>query len=155
MQYQTHLQDVACIPHQTAADGILERLYAEQRLARLNHTFLQFTANALDNINRLTACCGELLQADCALYNRLVKDRLTVIGCWNAPPDLPREDSAAGHICCDVIAMTKTLGMDVIAEGVEQPEQVTYLLNHECPNMQGFFFNRPLDKTAMTKLLAA
>jgi PAS domain-containing protein len=104
MQYQTHPPDLPDIPpQQTAADSILERLYAEQRLARLNHTFLNFTANALDNINHLTACCGELLQADCALYSRLTGDSLTVVGCWNAPPDLPKEYLATGHICCDVI----------------------------------------------------
>jgi diguanylate cyclase (GGDEF)-like protein/PAS domain S-box-containing protein len=68
--------------------------------------------------------------------------------------DLPGNHHAAG-IVNTIIAMTKTLGMDVIAEGVEQPDQVAYLLNHECPNMQGFFFNRPLAKTAMTRLLAS
>ena len=104
MQYQTYPPDQPDIPpQQSAADGILERLYAEQRLARLNQTFLNFTANALDNINRLTACCGDLLQADCALYSRLTGDSLTIIGRWNAPPDFPREYPAAGHICCDVI----------------------------------------------------
>jgi len=104
MQYQTHPTDLPDIPpHQLAADGILERLYAEQRLARLNHTFLNFTANALDNINLLTASCGELLQADSALYSRLTGDSLTVVGCWNAPPDFPKKYLAAEHICCDVI----------------------------------------------------
>jgi len=104
MQYQTHPPDLPDIPpQQSAADGILERLYAEQRLARLNQTFLNFTANALDNINRLTACCGDLLQADCALYNRIADNRLTVVGSWHAPPDLPVEQTATGHICCDVV----------------------------------------------------
>ncbi len=87
----------------TESDDILNRLYAEQRLARLNQTFLNFTANALDNINLLTACCGELLQADCALYNRIADNRLTVVGSWHAPPDLPAKDAAHGRICCDVV----------------------------------------------------
>lgn len=67
--------------------------------------------------------------------------------------DLPGNQYAAG-IVDTIIAMTQTLGMDVIAEGVEYPEQVVYLLNRGCPNMQGYYFNRPLAEQDMTCLLA-
>ncbi len=106
MQKKAQLKDAPDKINQPAKDDILERMHAEQRLARLNQTFLNFTADAIENINRLTACCGELLQADCTLYNRLADNRLTVVGSWNAPPDLPHEDSPDGYICCDVINKT-------------------------------------------------
>jgi diguanylate cyclase (GGDEF)-like protein/PAS domain S-box-containing protein len=67
--------------------------------------------------------------------------------------DLPDNHHAAG-IVNTIIAMTRTLGLDVIAEGVEHPEQVAYLLRHDCPSMQGFYFNRPLPASEMTRLLA-
>ena len=103
MSNLTPPQGAAALSTRTGPDSVLDHLYAEQRLARLNQTFLNFTANALDNINLLTACCGELLQADCALYNRIADNRLTVIGSWHAPPDLLIDHVATGHICCDVV----------------------------------------------------
>lgn len=83
---------------------ITERMIAEHRLACLNQVFLNFSADALENINRLTACCGELLEADCALYNRREGDLLITVGSWNAPSDFERTGFAAGHICNDIIA---------------------------------------------------
>ncbi len=55
------------------------------------------------NIERLTRLCGEMLGADCVLYNRLDGGLLCVIGQWNCPPDLPARDTPEGHICFDVI----------------------------------------------------
>jgi EAL domain-containing protein (putative c-di-GMP-specific phosphodiesterase class I) len=43
-----------------------------------------------------------------------------------------------------IISMARSLGMKVIAEGVEQPEQVVFLRSHECNEAQGFFFSKPV-----------
>ena len=43
-----------------------------------------------------------------------------------------------------IIAMGKTLSLSVIAEGVETQDQVNYLMEHSCEEMQGFYFNRPI-----------
>ncbi len=53
-----------------------------------------------------------------------------------------------------VIAMAHTLNMQVVAEGVETPEQLEFLLKHKCEFAQGFLFSKavPLDK--VTQLLA-
>ena len=56
-----------------------------------------------ENINRLTALCGELLDADCALYNRLQDGTLCALGQWHCPVDFNPVDEAEGHICSDVI----------------------------------------------------
>jgi EAL domain-containing protein (putative c-di-GMP-specific phosphodiesterase class I) len=43
-----------------------------------------------------------------------------------------------------IIAMAKSLKLDIIAEGVETPEQVDYLVCCGCNAFQGYWFSRPL-----------
>lgn len=43
-----------------------------------------------------------------------------------------------------IIGLAHNLGMDVIAEGVENAEQASALVNLECEFAQGFHFHRPL-----------
>lgn len=43
-----------------------------------------------------------------------------------------------------IIAMAKTLGMDVIAEGVETEGQRELLINKGCPKFQGYLFGKPV-----------
>lgn len=47
-------------------------------------------------------------------------------------------------IITTIIHLGKSLGMEVIAEGVEEPSQVEFLTNADCEKAQGFFFARPL-----------
>jgi PAS domain S-box-containing protein len=75
----------------------------EVRLEKINRCLLELGPNFDSNINRLTALCGELLGATCALYNRLQGDLLCSIGQWQTPPGFKSEDAPAGHICYDVI----------------------------------------------------
>ncbi|WP_017735283.1 phosphodiesterase DibA [Pseudomonas sp. CBZ-4] len=52
------------------------------------------------------------------------------------------EDDAA--IVRVVIALAKSMGMQVHAEGIEQVEQARFLLEHECDLGQGYWFGRPV-----------
>ena len=61
----------------------------------------------------------------------------------------------AAQIVKAMIAMAHTLGMAVIAEGVEKPEQVTFLRACGCDDMQGFLFSQPVAARAMETLLRA
>jgi diguanylate cyclase (GGDEF)-like protein/PAS domain S-box-containing protein len=47
-------------------------------------------------------------------------------------------------IAVAVISMAHSLGMHVVAEGVENECQMRYLRNQHCDEMQGYFFSRPL-----------
>ena len=43
-----------------------------------------------------------------------------------------------------VIQLAKSMGMKVTAEGVETEEQLLFLQEKECTNIQGYFFSKPL-----------
>lgn len=51
------------------------------------------------------------------------------------------------------IKLAKSLGMKIIAEGVEQEEQVAFLKNLKCDEIQGYFFSKPLPLADFEKLL--
>ena len=82
---------------------LTERIRIEQRLAKLNECFLNYTTDPDENINRIVAVCGELMGATCALYNCLQEHLLYSAGQWNTPPDYNPLDKPDGHICYDVI----------------------------------------------------
>jgi EAL domain-containing protein (putative c-di-GMP-specific phosphodiesterase class I) len=43
-----------------------------------------------------------------------------------------------------IIAMAHSLNLQVVAEGVENAEQLALLKSYDCDEVQGFFFSRPL-----------
>ncbi|WP_213661721.1 putative bifunctional diguanylate cyclase/phosphodiesterase [Stutzerimonas stutzeri] len=52
-----------------------------------------------------------------------------------------------------VIQLGRSLGMTVIAEGVETPEQEAYLIAEGCEEGQGYYYSKPLQAREMTALL--
>jgi diguanylate cyclase len=63
-----------------------------------------------------------------------------------------REDS---KIVGAVIQLAHGLGMEVVAEGVEEEEQMVMLEMLHCDKMQGFLFSRPLEPQAFEALMDA
>ena len=54
-----------------------------------------------------------------------------------------------------IITLGMTLGMKVVAEGVETPEQVTRLRAMQCPEAQGYWYSKPLHQDAVNDFLKA
>jgi diguanylate cyclase (GGDEF)-like protein/PAS domain S-box-containing protein len=55
---------------------------------------------------------------------------------------LTNEKDAA--ITTTIIHLGRSLGLEVIAEGVEEAEQAEFLLNAQCQKAQGYYFAKPL-----------
>jgi len=52
----------------------------------------------------------------------------------------PKEEA----IVSAIIVLAHSLGMDVVAEGVETPEELAIVKKHHCDKMQGYLFSRPI-----------
>ena len=63
-------------------------------------------------------------------------------------------DSDDTAIVLAIISLAKQLNLRVIAEGVETKEQVLFLTDHGCDELQGFYYSKPLNVEAFTNLLA-
>ena len=66
--------------------------------------------------------------------------------------DLHRSDDDAA-ICAAIIAMARELKLKVIAEGVENAEQLEFLRRQRCDQAQGFFISKPMPVAELEPLL--
>ena len=66
--------------------------------------------------------------------------------------DLPTGRSATTLIT-SIVELARTLGFDVVAEGVETEEQRGALADLHCTLAQGWHFSRPLRSAEMEDLL--
>jgi diguanylate cyclase (GGDEF)-like protein len=65
---------------------------------------------------------------------------------------ITQPDSAS--ITSAIIAMSRSLKLDTVAEGVETREQMNILIENGCFKMQGYLFSRPLATFEFEKFLA-
>lgn len=52
-----------------------------------------------------------------------------------------------------ILSLARSFGMDVVAEGIEDAEQLEELKTMGCPCGQGFYFAKPMEPTAIDALL--
>jgi diguanylate cyclase (GGDEF)-like protein len=52
-----------------------------------------------------------------------------------------------------IISMSHSLGLSVIAEGVETKEQLDFLKTHHCDEIQGYYFGRPVPADTFEQIL--
>jgi EAL domain-containing protein (putative c-di-GMP-specific phosphodiesterase class I) len=54
-----------------------------------------------------------------------------------------------------IMHLAANLGMDVIAEGAETPQEIDHLKELHCEYVQGYYFFRPLDQLGVETLLSS
>ncbi len=67
--------------------------------------------------------------------------------------DLP-DSPHASAITRSLIAVSRTLGYTVVAEGVETESQTDFLRQHKCPVAQGYLFSKPLPPKQLEEILS-
>ncbi len=82
---------------------------------------------------------------------QLPVDKLKIDRSFVKDVTLDSDDAAIAHA---VISLAHILGLRVIAEGVENEEQLAFLHTRDCDQYQGYFFSRPLPADACGRLLA-
>lgn len=63
------------------------------------------------------------------------------------------EDADDAAIVRAIIAMARSLKLRVIAEGVETSEQMDFLRDHHCEEIQGYFFSKPVTPEELMGIL--
>ena len=65
------------------------------------------------------------------------------------------DDPRTAAVVASVVELGRTLGMDVVAEGVETPGQLAALRRLGCRFLQGYLLGRPVPATDLPAVLAA
>jgi len=79
--------------------------------------------------------------------DRLKVDRSFVTSVHQNPAD--------GAIFNAIIALARSIGLKVTAEGVEEPDQLDWLRRHGCDEAQGYLLARPMSAADLELLFAA
>lgn len=125
---------------------------------------VEITETALQTGNRTTAA----LQALRSLGIKIAIDDFgTGYSCLNSLKHLPidilkidrsfikgiPENGDDSAIAAAIIALGHSLGMRIVAEGIETDAQLRFLSDHGCDDIQGFVFFRPLSSEECTRHL--
>ena len=62
-------------------------------------------------------------------------------------------DKNSASIVTTIISMAHKLGVKVVAEGVETAAQVSFLRKHECDEIQGYYYSKPLPAETVVDLI--
>ena len=69
--------------------------------------------------------------------------------------DLATSEKANSKLINAIISMGKSLGLEVLAEGVETSAQQKHLIANSCDTVQGYLFSKPLPAKDIDAMLSA
>ncbi|AOT72151.1 EAL and GGDEF domain-containing protein [Geosporobacter ferrireducens] len=84
------------------------------------------------------------------LLNQLPLDKLKIDKSFIKDITSDKDNQA---IVSAIIAMSRNLGIKVVAEGVETIDQMLYLKNHQCDQIQGYLISPPIPAEDFEKFL--
>ena len=132
--------------------GVLEDTGLDPRTLELELTETVIMANAQQTADKLRAfrALGVSLAIDdfgtgyssLAYLKRLPINTLKIDKEFVDDLSHGSEDAA---ITTTVLAMARSLGLNVVAEGVETEAQLQFLRQHECDEIQGYWLSPPLE----------
>ena len=154
-QFQHH--DIAKVVTQILAETGLEPQYLELELTE--STIMRNAEEAVLMLNSLHALGIGLAIDDfgtgyssLSYLKRFPVDRLKIDRSFVSDIGTSGDDET---ITSAIIALAHSLNLQVIAEGVETSEQLDFLKERACDEMQGYFFSKPMPTDAIPALLQA
>jgi EAL domain-containing protein (putative c-di-GMP-specific phosphodiesterase class I) len=141
--------------HQRNFAGVVEAALADSGLpAQLLEIELTESA-ALQNADAAAITLKALRERGCRIaiddfgtgYSSLIYLRRFSISAVKIDGSFVRDaptDPSDGAIVRAVISLCQTLGLEVVAEGVETEEQLAFLRTHGCELVQGYLLGRPV-----------
>jgi len=148
-------------------EGLVEYVSRALRIAELDGSSLELeltesaalesldtTVDQLHELRTLGVACSidDFGTGYCGLsyLNRLPIDGLKIDRSF-----ITELSGGSGTIVTAVIALGHSLGLKVTAEGVETADQLAYLAQRGCDEMQGYLFSRPVPADEFAALVAA
>jgi len=128
---------------------------------------LEVTENVLmDDPDRATLALGELRDlgitiavddfgtgySSLSYLQRFPVDVLKIDRAFIEP--MNRSEPASSALVSTIIGLADTMALDIVAEGIERPDQLERLLELGCPKGQGYLLSKPLDAARAEEFLA-
>jgi diguanylate cyclase (GGDEF)-like protein len=134
VDYVTRALDMACIPGHSLELELTESAALDS---------LELTVQVIQALRALGVTCSidDFGTGYCGLsyLNRLPIDALKIDRSF-----ITELSGGSDTIVTAVIALGHSLGLKVIAEGVETADQLAYLASRGCDEMQGYLFSKPV-----------
>ena len=120
---------------------------------------MENTQHSIEIFNQLRALGVQLAIDDfgtgyssLSYLNRFPIDTLKVDRSFVSKVNTPTYDSVSVNITNSIIGLAHSLGVKVVAEGVEELYHLMYLKHMECDYAQGYLFSKPLNQEKATSL---
>jgi diguanylate cyclase (GGDEF)-like protein len=118
---------------------------------------MRSSGRAVDNVRALKACGVRFSIDDLGTgYSSLSALRMFPIDSLKIDRSFVQgvpENTDDSAIAAAVIALGMTLGVNVIAEGIERPEQLAFFVEQRCAEWQGYLMVRPVTASECETLL--